>query len=148
MATPETPGIKVVIEHKSALTRVYNVASQLSDYSMAHFTMPISPTSYSLAYIGERGRSLVVAVEENAPGVTEIFLERYELTVMINIAFDWDAIEPAILAEIESLIGSITIQEPEPIAVEEYAILMYCPCTFADGADSEDSDDDPADGRD
>lgn len=119
-------GVAVVVEHSGRLSRCYNVAAELSEYAIANIRMPARADSYDMSQIGELGRSLVTSINDTVPGVEEVYLRRYALTVAINVTFEWETVEPGILAAIEAAVGPIEVRKPAD--ADAFIGVIIAPC--------------------
>ncbi len=86
--------------------RVYHVTTEISRYSIHNFWRPLHRDSSEkyLEEVGEIGTQLLNEVFA-LPGVNEVFIKPYELSVTKAGAFDWEDIEPGIIEALKKTFG-------------------------------------------
>ena len=99
--------------------RVYHVNFEISQSVIESFKRPLRETSEKyLKKVGERGTLLLREIFA-IPGVTEVYIEPYELDVEKGYAFSWGEIEPAVMEALRRVISSLT--PPSPTLQERMA---------------------------
>ncbi len=100
--------------------RVYNLTTEISKHHIHNFWRPLREGSSDkyLEEVGELGASLLHEVFA-LPGVNEVFIKPYELSVTKGDAFEWDEIEPDILEALKKCFGE-TEQEVRVIRSTPY----------------------------
>lgn len=77
--------------------RSFHINRVISRSPIQHFMRPLRDRSEGyLKAVGEPGAALVRRVMR-LPGVTEVFIQPYEMSVEISELHDWDSLEPSIL---------------------------------------------------
>lgn len=85
---------------------VYHVTMEVSNTPLHEFRRPIERPSSDkyLKEVGERGTKLVKSLL-HLPGVDDVWISPYRLSVTKGNAFDWDDIEPEVLAILKKGFG-------------------------------------------
>jgi hypothetical protein len=83
---------------KNPNCRNYNTACRISDHYIQAFTLPIGEKDISeeLSEIGEVGTAILNRLFE-IPGIKEIFLKEYLVTIVKDPNYSWKEIQPQIL---------------------------------------------------
>lgn len=88
--------IKVCYTEKDLDARVYHLSVEISNYPFHSFQRPLREGSLkddvNFAEIGEIGSSVIREIFA-IPGVHEVFIKPYELSVKKGTAFEWQEIE-------------------------------------------------------
>jgi len=88
--------------------RGFNTKVNLTGDEDGHFSRPLRTTDPDLRKLGSHGRSIVEKVMQ-IPGVVEVFIYQYKLTVEKADLFNWSEIEPAIFEALAQEFGDLKI---------------------------------------
>lgn len=89
---------RILVEsHPNSRGRTFHVNRVLSGSAIENFWRPLRDSSERiLKTVGEPGANIVRSLLR-LPGVTEIFIKPYELSVYISDVHDWDSLEPSVI---------------------------------------------------
>lgn len=88
--------------------RRFHTKVNLNGDGSGHFSRPLRETDADLHKLGSHGRSIVEKVMQ-IPGVVEVSIYRYNLTVEKANLFDWSEIEPTVFEAIAREFGELNI---------------------------------------
>jgi len=92
----------------------FHTKFEISKSAIQSFMRPLRPSSkHYLDEVGEPGKSLVKEIMA-LKGVTEIFIEPYEICVKISLAFGFDEIIPKVLDILKKYTPEDILKEKRP----------------------------------
>jgi len=101
--------------------RVYHVNEAISDFPIQHFLIPLQDYhEEDLQEVGDAGATLVKEVAF-IEGVEEIFVEPYQLSVVIAETFDWKDIEPSVVGALERALEEV---EQQGVMATHFPLLL------------------------
>ncbi|MDI6603277.1 MAG: NifU N-terminal domain-containing protein [Patescibacteria group bacterium] len=85
-------------------TTIYHVTKKISNSSLKHFQSPWNIDEDLKKTVGRVGATLLRKVM-NIPGVTDIFIKTYELSVTKGKAFDDEVIKSQVIEALKEVFG-------------------------------------------